>query len=216
MNQDTGPGWSGNTTEKISQYAISGAYGVMITNWISVGTTLKLIHEDFPSYPAQNVFAFDLGAYFATGFRNTVLAMNVENMSAGIFGEPEQGGLPKNIRLGVLLDLIALMNFDLLSHTFDLVVDVNNPNDSESGIYIDGGIEYMYRYHAASYSLGVVLRRGYRSRPYSTIDSNTFGIGVQFQTAGGRGVTVDYARRSFNFFLFADDPVHILSVAFDF
>ena len=78
-----------------------------------------------------------------------MLAMGVENLSTSGLGEPEQLGLPKNMRLGVLLDLIALMNFDLLSHTFDLVVDVNNPNDSEDGFYTDIGVEYAYMYQTA-------------------------------------------------------------------
>lgn len=202
-----------NTTQEISEYAISGAYGGLITDRIAVGTTLKLIHQDYPER-TQNVFAFDLGMYFATGFRNTVIAMGVENLSTSGLGEPEQWGLPKNVRLGVLLDLVALMNFDLLPHTLDLVVDVNNPNDSEDGFYTDIGFEYTYMYQTTiGDMLGFSLRAGHRKRPQSFIDPNTLGIGVLFKTQG-IGLKVDYTSKSFESFF--DERVHILSIAVNF
>ncbi len=214
VNYDIGPIRFEDTTQEISEYAISVAYGGMIIDRIAVGTTLKLIHQGFPEY-TQNVFAFDLGTYFATGFRNTVIAMGVENLSTSGLGEPEQWGLPKNMRLGVLLDLIALMNFDLLSHNFDLVVDVNNPNDSEDGFYTDIGFEYTYMYQTAIGDLlGFSLRAGQKKRSRSFIDPNTLGIGVLFKTHG-IGLKVDYTSKSFDAFL-DDERVHILSVAFDF
>ena len=213
VNSDIGPIRSENTTLEISEYAISGAYGGMIADRIAVGTTLKLIHQSFPER-TQNVFAFDLGTYFATGFRNTVIAMGVENLSTSGLGEPERWGLPKNVRLGVLLDLIALMNFDLLPHTLDLVVDVNNPNDSEDGFYTDIGFEYTYTYQTAiGDMLGFSLRAGRKKRPGSIIDPNTLGIGVLFKTQG-IGLKVDYTSKSFESFFY--ERVHILSVAFDF
>ena len=214
LNHDVGPIRFENTTQEISEYAISVAYGGMIINRIAVGTTLKLIHQGFPEF-TQNVFAFDLGTYFATGFRNTVIAMGVENLSTSGLGEPERWGLPKNVRLGVLLDLIALMDFGPLPHALDLVVDVNNPNDSEDGFYTDIGVEYTYMYHTAiGDKLGFSLRGGKRKRPRSLIDPYTLGIGVQFKT-GGLGLKVDYASKSFDAF-YDGERVHILSVAFDF
>ena len=205
-----------NTTQKFSDYAISVAYGGMITNRISVGTTLKLIRERSPGEDReQNVFAFDLGAYFATGLRNTVIAMGVENLSTGGLGEPEQWGLPKNVRLGVFLDLIALTDIGLLPHNLDLVVDVNNPNDYNDGFYTDIGIEYTYIHQTAiDNMLGFSLRGGYKKRPRSLIDPYTLGIGALFKTHG-IGLKVDYASKSFDVF-FDDERVHILSVAFDF
>ncbi len=215
INQELGPVWFEDNTQEISEYAISGAYGVMITDRIAVGTTLKLIHQGFPGR-TQNVFAFDLGAYFATGLRNTVIAMGVENLSTSGLGEPEQWGLPKNVRLGVLVDLIALMDIGLLSHTLDLVVDVNNPNDSEDGFYTDIGFEYTYMYQTAiGDKLGFSLRAGHRKRPRIFADPNTLGIGVLFKTHG-IGLKVDYTSKSFDAFYDDERVVHILSVAFEF
>ena len=204
-----------NTTQKFSDYAISVAYGGMITNRISVGTTLKLIHGRSPGEDReQNVFAFDLGAYFATGLRNTVIAMGVENLSSSGLGEPEQWGLPKNVRLGVLLDLIALMDGGPVPHALDLVVDANNPNDSNDGFYTDIGIEYTYIHQTAiDNMLGFSLRVGQRERSGSISDTNTLGIGVLLKTHG-IGLKVDYTSKFFRSVF--DKRVHILSVAFDF
>ncbi len=127
------------------EYAISGAYGFNITDRIALGTTLKFVRQDFLLYDGasdlgtrwtKNVFAFDLGAYFATGFRNTVLAMSVENISADRLGETEQFELPKNIRLGVLLDVMSMMGAMPFPHALDLVLDVNRPNYGEDDIYL--------------------------------------------------------------------------------
>ena len=202
-----------NTTQKFSDYAISVAYGGLITNRISVGTTLKLIHQGF-SEQTQNVFAFDLGTYFATGLRNTVIAMGVENLSTSGLGEPEQWGLPKNMRMGVLLDLIALTDIGPLPHNLDLVVDVNNPNDSNDGFYTDIGIEYTYIHQTAiDNMLGFSLRVGNRKRSGSISGANTLGIGVLLKTHG-IGLKVDYTSKFFKSVF--DERVHILSVAFDF
>ena len=216
VNHDIGPVRFENTTQETSEYAISVAYGGMITDRIAMGTTLKLIHESYPwEDHKQNVFAVDLGTYFATEFRNTVIAMGVENLSTSALGEPEQGGLPKNMRLGVLIDVVALMDVGPLPHNLDLVVDVNNPNDSEDGFYTDIGFEYTYTYQTAiGDMLGFSLRAGQKKRPRSLIDPNTLGIGVLFKTHG-IGLKVDYTSKSFDAFL-DDERVHILSVAFDF
>ncbi len=202
-------------TQEIGDYAISVAYGGMITNRISVGTTLKLIHVNSPGEDhKQNVFAFDLGAYFTTGLRNTVIATGVENLSTSGLGEPEQWELPKNVRLGVLLDLIALTNIGLLPHNLDLVVDVNNPNDSNDGFYTDIGIEYTYIHQTAiDNMLGFSLRTGQRKRSGSISSANTLGIGVLLKTHG-IGLKVDYTSKFFKSVF--DERVHILSVAFGF
>lgn len=227
VNHDRDPVWVETSTQEISDYAISAAYGSRITNRISVGTTLKLIHQ---GYPKQNVFAFDLGTYFATGLRNTVIAMGVENVSTSALGEPEQFGLPKNVRLGVILDLIALTDVSSRSHALDLNVDVNNPigfvaarveqvggmqfRTSEDGFSTGMGIEYTYLYHTAKGRvLGVSLRGGYQSRPPTGMGSNTLGIGVRF-SAGDSGLEVDYTSKFVGYVF--DERVHILSVAFGF
>ena len=91
-------------------------------------------------------------------------------------------------------------------------ISANVPGKGTFGL----SMEYTYLYRAAGYSLGVSLRGGRRSRgSWSSANPITWGGGLQFKTTGGRGVKVDYARRSFNYRI--EDPrVHILSVVFNF
>lgn len=207
VNFDTG----GNVRE----YAISGAYGFNITDRIALGTTLKFVRQDFPRYDGysdpgtryiKNIFAFDLGAYFATGFRNTVLAMSVENISTSKLGETDYD-LPKNIRLGALLDIMSMIGTMPFPHALDLVLDVNKPNYLENGIRLDLGVEYTHTYRAANYSVGISLRGGYAPSRDTPV-----GGGVQLMTTGGRGVELDYAH-----YQYAEDIyAHIFSVSANF
>ena len=174
----------------VREYAISGAYGFNITDRIALGTTLKFVRQDFLLYDGasdsgtrwtKNVFAFDLGAYFATGFRNTVLAMSVENISADRLGETEQFELPKNIRLGVLLDVMAMMGAMPFPHALDLVLDVNRPNYGEDDIFRYGRRIYLYAPGRGPLGRIVIARRTQiRKQP-----ENHFGSG---------GATYDHRR----------------------
>ncbi len=202
----------------ISEYAISVAYGFNVTDRFAAGTTLKLVHQDYSElgWRKDDVFAFDLGAYFVTGFRNTVMAMSVQNLSARALGEPEQFGLPKRIRAGLLIDLISMLDLVPLPHYLDLVADVSRPIYSDGRTERNLGVEYTYLYKAAGYSLGVSLRGGHKfARRGSLERPETWGGGLQFKTEGGRGIEVDYASRSFDDFL-SDDDVRILGIALNF
>ncbi len=215
---------SGNN---ISNYSVFGAYGFKMTDQFAVGTTLKLVHQEYPDLPqefvffdpdtsfpvlAHNVFAFDLGTYFVTGFRNTVMAMSVQNLSAGAFGESEQFELQKSIRAGLLIDLISMVDVVAFSHYLDLAADLNKPIYSDRRTNLHLGVEYTYIYQAEGYSVGLSLRVGQKTA--DIIESITWGSGLQFKAEGRRGIKVDYAFRSDDFF--RDDDVHILGIALNF
>ena len=219
-----------NNDENDSEYAISGAYAFNITRRVAAGTTVKLVHHDyfkyvqdgfFNEYPdttqkyVHNFFVFDVGAY-SVGLQNLVMALSVHNLSSGGLGKPEELDLPEIIRMGLLIDVISLTGMRPLPHTLDLVMDVNTEINFDEAVELNMGMESTYLYRAAGYSLGVSLRGGRRSRgSWSSANPITWGGGLQFKTTGGRGVKVDYARRSFNYRI--EDPrVHILSVAFNF
>jgi len=223
-----------NNNENENEYAISGAYAFNITRRIAAGATVEFVHHDysnagelyledgiFREYPdttpkyVHNFFVFDVGAY-SMGLQNLVMALSVHNLSAGGLGKPEVLELPEIIRMGVLIDVVSLTGMRPLPHTLDLVLDVNTEINFDEAVELNMGMEYTYLYQAEGYSLGVSLRGGRRSRgSWSSANPITWGGGLQFKTTGGRGVKVDYARRSFNYRI--EDPrVHILSVAFNF
>ena len=203
-----------------SNYAISAAYGLKITDRFSAGATLRLAHQDLGTgniflgasrqtvENSKNAFAFDLGTYFNTGFRNTVMAMSVQNFSTEVVYQREQFELPRNIRLGLLIDVISMMGNTPVPHHLDLALDVNNPIDFDERIHI--GAEYTYR--AAGSSVGFTLRGGYKTN--HDTESFSAGGGLQFKTEGGQGVRVDYAFKQFDSFFFS--AVHILSAAVTF
>ena len=181
----------------ISDYAISGAYGFNLTDRFAVGTTLKLVHEDLLPDLTDNVFVFDLGTYFVTGFRNTVMALS------GVFGEST------GIRAGLLVDLISMVDLVPFPHYLDLAVDVNKQFYSGSRTNLNLGVEYTYIYQAAGYSVGVSLRGG-KKQKFADLDTLrfTWGGGLQFKTEGGWGIEMDYAHSS--------DRKHILGIALHF
>ncbi len=215
-----GQGYKDEGTFTTSNYAISGAYGLKITDRFSAGATLRFAHQDLGTGNiflggsqqtvdnSKNAFAFDLGTYFNTGFRNTVMAMSVQNFSTEVVYQREQFELPRNIRLGLLVDVISMMGNTPVPHHFDLALDVNNPIDFDERIHI--GAEYTYR--AAGASFGFSLRGGYKTN--HDTESFSFGGGLQFKTEGGQGAKVDYAYKAFNTAFFS--AVHILSAAVTF
>ena len=219
-----------NNDENDSEYSISGAYAFNITRRVAAGTTAKLVHHDyfkyvqdglFNEYPdttqkyVHNFLVFDVGAY-SVGLQNLVMALSVHNLSTGGLGKPEELELQEIIRLGVLIDVVSLTGMRPVPHTLDLVLDVNTEIDFDEAVELNMGMEYTYLYRVAGYSLGISLRGGRRSRgSWSSANPITWGGGLQFKTNGGRGVKVDYARRSFNYRI-EDSRVHILSVAFIF
>ena len=240
-----------NTNENESEYAISGAYAFNITRRIAVGATVKLAHHDysktgmlyaqndifhefqdglFHEYPdstqkyVHNFFLFNVGAY-SVGFQNLVLSLSVHNLSARELGEPEALELSEVIRLGLLIDLMSLMDMRSLPHTLDLVLGVNTQTNFDGPVELNMGIEYTYLYRAADYSLGVSLRAGRRSQRYwRAANPTAWGGGLQFKTSGGWGLKMDYARKAFyyhseapeRFGFTVNSKVHILSLAFNF
>ena len=191
----------GSDVQDVSQYAISGAWGMELTDRFALGTTFKLIREAYADRN-NNVFAFDLGAYFVSESRATIIALGAQNLSAGALGEPEEYVVPKHLRAGLLLDLISTMGLEPFPHYLDLAIALGKPIFSDGRTTLNVGIEYtciVYR------SLGFSLRGGHKSgAPIA------FGGGLQFRTAGGRGIAVDYALRRIGYL--GEYRIHILSV----
>ena len=187
-----------------SDYTISSGYGGMITDRLAVGATLHLFHRgDFRTDDLD----FDLGTYFVTGLRNTVVAASVENLKTGI------GNWDRvRLRAGLFLDLMSLLDPESLAHYLDLAVDVNDYINDDRGPWANLGIEYQYRYLLSSYALEIALRGGVQSIYGIGPTDMTWGVGLKFETESGRGIRVDYAPLTF----MAYPDQHIVSVAFVF
>jgi len=214
------PGYRDLGTFKTSNYALSFAYGFKITDRFAVGGVAKLAHQDLGAGDVfvggqkqtvnnrKNALGVDLGTYFNTGFRNTVMAMSVQNFSAELRYQQEQFELPRNIRLGILFDLVSLWGRTPAPHHLDLAVDVSNPIDFDERALL--GLEYTFQ--RAGSPFGVSLRGGYKTN-HDTEDFSGGG-GIRFRTESGKGVKLDYAFKHFDRKFF--DSVHVLTGAVDF
>ena len=185
-----------------SDYTIFSGYGVMITDRLAVGATLRLFHSG--EFRADDL-NLDLGTYFVTGLRNTIVAAGMENVRRTGFGHVK-------LRAGLFFDLMSLLEPESLSHYLDLAVDVNDYINDDRGSWANLGIEYQYRYLLSSYALEIALRGGVQSIYGIGLSDTTWGVGLKFETEGGRGIRVDYAPLT----SLAYPDHHIVSVAFIF
>jgi len=198
-----------------THYAVTVAYAYQITDRFGVGGTAKLAHEDLgmgdvfrggQRTQVQNkktALAVDLSTHFNTGFRNTAMAMSIQNFSGELIYQRERFELPRNIRVGFLLDLVSLSGRRPTAHYLSFLFDFTNPVDFDERIHL--GSEYTYRPPRGA--VGFSLRAGYKVN-HDTEDFSA-GAGLQYKTAQGRGVKVDYAFKHFDKQFF--DAVHILS-----
>ena len=184
-----------------SDYTIFSGYGVMITDRLAVGATLRLFHSG--EFRIDDL-DLDLGTYFLTGLRNTIVAAGMENVRRTGFGHVK-------LRAGLFFDLMSLLDPESLSHYLDLAVDVNDYINDDRGSWANLGIEYQYRYLLSSYALEIALRGGVQSI-YGDFSDTTWGVGLKFETEGGRAIRVDYAPLTPR----AYPGWHIVSMAFVF
>jgi len=215
---DTSPAGAGYTdlgTFTTTNYALTAAFGKKITDRFSVGASAKMVTQDLGSGNvlvggtrttvdnSKTVVAFDLATYFNTGFRNTALAMSVRNFSTELQYQRERFELPRNIQLGLLVDVISMFGNTPAPHHLDLAVDLTNPVDFDERIHT--GLEYSFQTPGSS--LGYALRGGYKTN-HDTEDYS-FGGGIRYKNEGGKGIRLDYAYRHFDGAFF--DAVQIIS-----
>ena len=179
----------------------------------------KLIHDSYQTYSpelrqyisqTQNRYAFDLGAY-VIGFRNMVMSVGLENVSSDSL-------LRKDARLGLLIDMFALINAGPLPHQLDVVLDMEIPINFDRDTILSAAIEYGYTHYGANGSVGFSLRlggfsRGLGDQDYIFRGPAKWGGGVHFLTPKGMGVKIDYTPY---FFSSQYENGHIISIAFMF
>ena len=200
-------GYGSSTTADVKDYAVTAAWGAELTDGFALGSAVKLIRESYGD-GTRNAFAVDLGAYFATGSRGAIFALGARNLSGAVMGEPDHIVAPKQIRAGVLIDLISTMGFEPFTYRLDIAVDLTRPFYPHGQTALNTGVEYTrITSLAPGYSLAISLRAGQKSRvPFA------LGFGFEITIAGGSGIAVDYANRGFGGAV-RDQRIHVFSVA---
>ncbi len=200
-------GYGSSTTADVKDFAVTAAWGAAVADRFALGAAGRVIREPHAD-GTYNVFAVDLGAFFATESRGAIIALGARNLSNGAMGEPDRIAVPKQVRAGVLIDLISTMGFEPFTHRLDIAVDLARPFYPHGQTALNTGVEYTrITSLAPGYSLAISLRAGQKFRvPFA------LGFGFEFIIAGGRGLALDYANRGFSRSV-RDQRIHVFSVA---
>lgn len=167
----------------------------------SIGDGVVGINTD-GSYEEENleadVFAFDFGLIYRTGFKSLNLGMSVRNFSEELKYIEEGFQLPLTFRIGASINAMDFLDVNPETHSFLISVDAVNPRDFSEQLTVGG--EYTF---LSTFS----LRAGYT---FPTDESGiTAGIGLM-QELAGLVLGVDYAYTDFGVF----DNVHRFSIRF--
>jgi hypothetical protein len=183
------------------------SYAREFTENLSIGISAKFLQEKLFDY-SFNLFAFDVGTYYDTGYNGIRLAMAAQNFGRSVKfiedSDREEGyDIPLVFRIGLSADIIRSSNAFINlgeAHRLAVALDAIHSNDYAERMHF--GAEYWY-------SEMIALRSGYR---FNYDEGNwSVGIGLKHQL-GSIGVRMDYA---YTHFEFLESP-HRFSLSFSF
>jgi hypothetical protein len=169
------------------------SYSREFTDRLSIGVTVKYLHEKLWNYSSKVFPAFDIGTNYSTGFKGIRFGMSAQNFGSSVkflsIGDREEGyDIPLMFRIGASIDVISSADglADLgADHALTLSLESVNSND------------YGERWHlGGEYVFGGFLsfRGGYRFN----YEEGNLALGVGFaRTIGDVGVRLDYSYVSF-------------------
>ncbi|OGB67156.1 MAG: hypothetical protein A2Y94_11825 [Caldithrix sp. RBG_13_44_9] len=176
------------------------------TDRLSIGVSVKYLKEKLFVYD-ENVFVFEAGTYYDTGFKGIRIGMAAQNFAGRSVNwlevsDREEGyDIPLLFKVGVAMDVFAgqdaLFNFGE-AHEFQLSFDAVNSNDYGER-YLVGGEYWFHKLFA--------LRCGYRFN----YEEGNFAAGFGLQSRiSGVGFQLDYAYVNYQYL----DTPHRFSVLF--
>jgi long-subunit fatty acid transport protein len=205
---DDPEGLSGQTFG-ISNYTFGLSYARFLTNRLSIGATLKMVHEKYWDY-GYDTWAVDLGTIYRTGFRGLKIGMSILHFGQEIQFDGnyidysddkksksfEKYSLPINFRVGASMNAWESGKNKIVT-AFDMVHPNNNLEQYNMGL--EYGFDQM-----------IFIRGGYKFQ----MDEGglTLGAGARYKLFGDQFTAVDYS--------FAEvgvlPSIHRLSVSFGF
>lgn len=199
----TGENFSG------SDLAVGLAFSRQFTNKLSIGIHTKYLREDLFTY-SSDLWAFDVGTYYHTGWKGIRLAMSAQNFAAQARWlhtqqrERQQYELPLLFRIGTSIDLLGgpdlFLGGDPDKQRLSLNIDAIHSNDYAERLNI--GAEYWLFNKFA-------LRSGYRLNR----DEGQFSLGgaLNYETSFIH-ILMDYAFVDYDYL----NPVHRFTVTLRF
>ncbi|OGB63743.1 MAG: hypothetical protein A2Y94_06305 [Caldithrix sp. RBG_13_44_9] len=195
-----------------TNWALGFSYARKISDAFALGGNVKYLYEklgagnigNFGTDPDEftakmNLFAFDVGTYYYTGFKDLRFAMSFQNFSAEKKYRTEQFPLPLTFKFGVAMDMFQFINEESNHHAM-FAIDAIHPRDYSERLHF--GLEYSFRNM-------VFLRGGYKTN-YDEEDLS-LGAGLHYGL-GGLAFTLDYGYVMFKNF----DAVQMFSFDFQF
>jgi len=198
--------------------AIGFGYAKTLSEKFSVGANVKYVRQslgtsvvgDLVADPFQgyisgtteenklDVFAFDFGILYRTGYKSLNIGMSVRNFAREVKYKSEGFQLPLIFQLGASFNFADIMDVDKNEHSFLVSIDANHPRDYPEQIMI--GVEYTF--------MNLLSFRGGFSAPN---DERNFSAGVGLRKdIGGVDLGVDYSYTPFGVF----NDVHRISLNF--
>lgn len=195
-------------------YSIGFGYAKALSDRFSAGGQVKYVFQnlgggvvgfnaDESPYTRNfevDVFAFDFGVLYHTGFKSLSFGISVRNFSQEITYIKESFQLPMTFEMGLSMNVLDLSSISSENHKLLLAIDASHPRDY--GEQLDMGLEYTF--------LNTVsLRAGYSS----PTDEQGFcaGAGLQ-QSYKDFSLHIDYAYTDFGIF----KEVHRFTFKFSF
>jgi hypothetical protein len=184
-------------------FALGVGYAKALSDKFAVGGNIKFVYQDLGDGHVVNiaqdsthtkqkfdtdVFAFDFGIQYRTGFKSLVFGMSLRNFSEEIEYIEESFQLPLTFKIGLSMNLIDLLEEGNDQHSFLLAVDAAHPRDYKEQIHIGGEYTFMNI---------LSLRAGYIS-PTDEQGVN-FGAGLKHEFVGFN-FGVDYSYLDFGIF----------------
>lgn len=189
--------------------SVGVSYSKRFTNRLSIGIRSKYLREDLYIY-STNLWAFDVGTYYDTGWKGIRLAMTAQNFASQArwlktkLREQQQYELPLLFRVGVSIDLWGgdnlLFGGNPDQQRLSLNLDAIHSNDYAERLNV--GAEY-WLYNR------VALRTGYRTNR----EEGNFSAGAALRVNTDIvNLVVDYAYMDYDFL----NSVHQFTVMFQF
>ncbi len=191
-----------------SGLAIGIGYARALSDKFSIGGNVKYVTQDLGDVINEvdapkvsnkaNVFAFDFGILYRTGFKSLNFGMTVRNFSREARFQNEGFQLPLTFKIGFSMDLLDLTDLDKEMHKFLVVADWAHPRDFQEQIMLGGEYTFMNI---------IALRAGYVGP--ADEHSMSYGVGLKPEVAN-LGFALDYAYTPFGVF----DAVHRFTFQF--
>ncbi len=185
----------------VKEYALGLAYARKISNQFSFGGQIKYAYEDLYhsmiydyrlgqnvlSNNREQVFAFDFGTLYHTGWKDLRFGMSIRNFSRQCKFVDQRFELPLTMTMGLAMDVLSIFFDDAAQH-LTLAADWLHPRNWGERVHVGAELQVFDMLYA---------RAGYKFN-YSE-ESLTGGIGVT-KSMGDYALRLDYSYGTFGEF----------------